>query len=104
MKPIKNLRDLELEKMRLRLQRLELERSIRHDWDALKLTAAGALLLRQVLDRSETKEPATPSWFSTLLQLGTAAIGEKIGHLTGEKIESFLNQALRLALKRRKKK
>lgn len=104
MKPIKNLRDLEHEKMRLRLQRLELERSIRHDWDALKLTAAGALLLRQMLDRPETKEPATPSWFSTLLQLGTSAIGEKIGQLTGEKIERFLNQALHLALNRRKKK
>ena len=90
--------------MRLRLQRLELERSIRHDWDALKLTAAGALLLRQMLDRPETKEPATPSWFSTLLQLGTSAIGEKIGQLTGEKIERFLNQALHLALNRRKKK
>jgi len=104
MKPIRNLRELEHEKMRLRLQRLELERSIRKEWDALKLTAAGALLLRQTLDRVESKESASPNWFSALLQWGTAAVSEKIGKLTAEKIEAALNQALRFALKNRKKK
>jgi hypothetical protein len=104
MKPIRNLRELEHEKMRLRLQRLELERSIRKEWDALKLTAAGALLLRQALERVERKESASPNWFSALLQWGTAAVSEKIGKLTAEKIETALNQALRFALKNRKKK
>jgi hypothetical protein len=101
MKPIRNLRELEHEKMR---QRLELERSIRKEWDALKLTAAGALLLRQTLDRVESKESASPNWFSALLQWGTAAVSEKIGKLTAEKIEAALNQALRFALKNRNKK
>ena len=46
-----------------------------------------------------TDEKTTPpGWFTGLLQVGTAALGEKVGQLTAQKIETALNSALRLAL------
>jgi hypothetical protein len=98
MKRIRTLQDLEYEKMRIRLQRLEQEKSIRQDWDALKLSVAATLLLRNTIDRMTDEKTTPPSWFTGLLQVGTAALGEKVGQLTAQKIETTLNSALRLAL------
>jgi hypothetical protein len=98
MKQIRNLRDLEYEKMRLRLQRLEQERSIRQEWKTLQLSVAGMMLLRQALDKVAGERATSSDWLTGLLQIGTAALGEKLGTLTGQKIETTLNQALQLAL------
>ncbi|NBR36521.1 MAG: hypothetical protein EBT80_03950 [Chitinophagales bacterium] len=98
MKRIRTLQDLEYEKMRIRLQRLEQEKSIRQDWDALKLSVAATLLLRNTIDRMTDEKTTPPGWFTGLLQVGTAALGEKVGQLTAQKIETTLNGALRLAL------
>ncbi len=104
MRRIRTLQDLEYEKMRIRLQRLEQERSIRQDWEMLKLSVAGTLLVRKTLDNVADTKTAPPDWFTGLLQLGTAALGERLGKLTAQKIETTLNSALRLALQTWRKK
>jgi len=98
MKRIRTLQELEFEKMRLRLQRLELERSIRKDWNDLKLSVTGKVLLQQTFDRVASEKSTSPDWLTALLQVGTAALSEKLGQLTGQKIENVLQQALRLGL------
>jgi hypothetical protein len=104
MRRIRTLQDLEYEKMRLRLQRLEQERSIRQDWSTLKLSVAGSVLLQKTLAGIAGEKTTTPDWFTGLLQIGTAALGERLGQLTGQKIEHTLNEALRLALEAWRKK
>jgi hypothetical protein len=104
MKRIRTLQELEYEKMRLRLRRLEQEKSIRQDWNDLKLSVAGRLLLQKTFDQATSEKSTAPGWVTTLLQVGTAAFGEKLGQLTGQKIENTLNQALRLALHTWRKK
>jgi hypothetical protein len=98
MRRIRTLQELEYEKMRVRVQRLEQEKSIRRDWNELKLSVAGRLLLQKTFDQATSEKSTAPGWVTTLLQVGTAALGEKLGQLTGQKIERTLNQALRLAL------
>ncbi|MFM8711620.1 MAG: hypothetical protein ACKOC7_10120 [Sphingomonadales bacterium] len=98
MKRIRTLQELEYEKMRLRLQRLEQERSLQKEWSDLKLTVAGRILLHKTLDRVTSEKSTTPDWFTSLLQVGAAALGEKLGQLTGQKIENTLRQVLRLGL------
>lgn len=98
MKRIRTLQELEYEKMRLRLQRMEQEKSIRQDWNDLKLSVAGRVLLQQTFERVTSDKSTSPDWLTGLLQVATAALGEKLGQLTGQKIENTLNQALRLAL------
>jgi len=104
MKRIKTLQDLEYEKMRLRLLRLEQEKSIRQDWNALMLSTAGPMLLRQTIDKVVGEKTHSSDWFTGLLQVATAAVGEKLGTLTGQKIETTLNSLLRLALEARRNK
>ena len=98
MRRIRTLQELEYEKMRVRVQRLEQEKTIRRDWNELKLSVAGRLLLQKTFDQATSEKSTAPGWVTTLLQVGTAALGEKLGQLTGQKIERTLNQALRLAL------
>lgn len=104
MERIRTLQDLEYEKMRLRVQRLEQEKSIRQDWNTLKLSVAGSLLLKQPLDRTTGEKTTSPDWLTGLLQIGTAALSERLGQVTSQKIENTLNKAIRLALNAWRKK
>jgi len=104
MKRIRTLQDLEYEKMRIRLLRLEQEKSIRQEWESLKLSVAGMQLLRKTLDRITDQKTNPPDWFTGLLQIGTAALGERVGQLTAQKMETTLNSAFRFALDAWRKK
>jgi signal transduction histidine kinase len=64
----------------------------------MNLLLAATLLLRNTIDRMTDEKTTPPGWFTGLLQVGTAALGEKVGQLTAQKIETTLNSALRLAL------
>lgn len=98
MRRIKTLQDLSYEKMRLRLLRLEQEKSIRADWNTLKLSVAGMVLLRQTLDQVSDPKTGPSDWMAGLLHIGAATLGEKLGNLTAKKIETTLSSAIQMAL------
>ncbi|MFM7645209.1 MAG: hypothetical protein ACKO41_00700 [Sphingomonadales bacterium] len=104
MRRIKTPQDLEYERCRLRLLRLEQEKAIQQQWDALKLSVASMVLLRQTLNRFTDEKTKSSDWMAWLIQMGAATLGEKLGNMTAKKIETTITNAIHLGLEAWRKK
>ncbi|MFZ9694770.1 MAG: hypothetical protein ACO3AY_02735 [Chitinophagaceae bacterium] len=72
MKKIKRLEDIEREKMRLRVQQLEQEQSIRKEWQDLKhALSPGTLLRNKLIELGENRLKDAPI-ISGLLHIGAS--------------------------------
>jgi hypothetical protein len=78
MKKIKRLEDIEREKMRLRVQQLEQEQSIRKEWQDLKhALSPGTLLRNKLIELGENRLKDAPI-ISGLLHIGASLFKNKV--------------------------
>jgi predicted component of type VI protein secretion system len=77
MKKIKRLEDIEREKMRLRVQQLEQEQSIRNEWQELKHALSPGTLLRNKLMELGANRLKDAPILSGLLHIGASLLGRK---------------------------
>jgi hypothetical protein len=93
MKKIRNIHDLEYEKLKLRVKQLELEKQMDRSWKRL----SNKLTLNDLNDQKE----ATQSDFKTgntllsgALNYGASFLSHKLGMLAGKKMEATAEQML----------
>lgn len=96
MKKIKHIKDIEYEKMQLRIKQLELERKISNNWEELKKSLNPKIFLRdkpfgKLHDRSEKS-----TFFSDALGYGAGYLSGKLSEIAGQKIESAMQKGVDL--------
>jgi hypothetical protein len=95
MKKIRNRSDLVAEKLRLRVQELELEKSIRSDWHGLKED----LKLKNLLKKNLHDEAhGDRHWLVNCLSIGASILTKKVmdsaGEKLGDKVEKGMDNML----------
>lgn len=94
MKNIKDIKDLEVEKLKLRVKQLELEKQMQKSWRHI--------VKKISLNENVKKEPAQSDvqvkpgnrLVSGALSYGASFLSHKLGMLAGKKIEGLAEQAL----------
>lgn len=94
MKKIRNLRDLENEKLKLRVKQLELERQLDRSWKELRNNFS-------IANVAEQKQAAAAFNFKTgnallngVLNYGAIFLSDRIGAIAGRTIENAAGQIL----------
>ena len=99
MKKIRNIDDLEYEKLRLRVKQLELEKQMNRSWKHIKKELAftpGAKSPKQFNGKLNTSNPLLQG----ALNYGASFLSHKLGMIAGKKIESTAELLLeKLAVK-----
>ena len=98
MKKIKYIRDLEEEKMRLRIRQLELEKEIRTGWIELKEDFTPVAFLKNKLSGISSQEIKEKGLLSSALSHGAAHITRQFLNETGEKIETQVQHEVEKAI------
>lgn len=88
MKKIKNIKDIQQEKMRLRLQQLEQEKAIRYQWNELKESMRPGTLLRSTLSDLTHKKTTDIPLLTSLVTLGAGYLTRRLTGMASEKVES----------------
>jgi hypothetical protein len=101
MKRIRNIHDLEYEKLKLRVKQLELEKQMDRSWRRLKRNLSTDDLNKEKQTAQSNDHFKTRSTFlNTALSYGASFLSHKAGMLAGKKIENAAEQMLgRLAEK-----
>lgn len=86
MKKIKHIKDIEREKLRLRVQQLEQEKQLQENWQNLKHNLKPGNLLRSKLADLTHSKPGEGHWLDGLLHLGAGYLGR----YTGTRVEDTL--------------
>ena len=95
MKRIRNIRDLEFEKLKLRVKQLELERQMERSWTELSRKLSFDKSAQQKSTQQSHVHFKTGSpLLSGVLNLGASFLSHKLGLLAGKKIEDLAEQAL----------
>jgi len=89
MKKNKNIRNLETEKLRLRVKQLELEKQIRHDWKELKNDLSPGNFIAHKLEATTHTKPEG-SLLSEVINYGVNYLAEKAGH----EVESVVQKGI----------
>ena len=94
MKKIRNIKDLENEKLKLRVKQLELEKQLDRSWKGLKYDLSMAKVVEQ-------KQPVTAFNFKTrntilngALNYGASFLSHRVGLIAGRTIENAAEQIL----------
>lgn len=95
MRRIKNIPDLEFEKLKLKVQQLELEKRMDHSWKQImqKLAFDDAKHEKQLVSK-EINFKTGNSLLNGALNYGASFLSHKLGLLAGKKIEGLAEQAL----------
>ena len=95
MKRINNIKELELEKLRLRIRQLELERQMNQSWKHLSSNLASDLFTeRQKSSEGSINFKTGNSLLSGALNYGAVFLSHRLGMIAGKKIEGLAEQAL----------
>lgn len=86
MKKIKHIKDIEREKLRLRVRQLEQEKQLQESWKTLKSNLSPGNLLRSKLAEFTHGKPGEGHWLEGLLHLGAGYLGR----YSGTRVESTL--------------
>ncbi len=86
MKRIKHIKDIEREKLRLRVQQLEQEKQLHESWKSLKYNLSPGNLLRNKLAEITHGKPGEGHWIDGLIHLGAGYLGR----YTGTRVENSL--------------
>ena len=94
MKKIRNIKDLENEKLKLRVKQLELEKHLDRSWKELKNDLSMAKVVEQ-------KQPVTAFNFKTgntilngALNYGATILSHRVGLIAGKTVENAAEQIL----------
>ena len=94
MKKIKNIKDLEYEKLKLRVKQLELEKQMERSW---KQVLKKISLSETAANNTAQSKIATGSGnpiLTSALSYGASFLSHKLGMLAGKKVEGFAEQVL----------
>jgi len=86
MKKIRRIQDIEQEKLRLRVQQLELEKQLHESWKLVKTNLSPGTLLRNKLSEFGHRTNGEGHWLEGLLQVGAGYLG----NYSGSKVEDTL--------------
>ena len=99
MKRIRNIHDLEYEKLKLRVQQLELENQMRRSWKHIKDKIAFTPDTKQPGQTNNEIRTGNPI-FNGVFNYGASFLSHKLGMIAGKKIESTAELLLeKLAVK-----
>jgi len=102
MKKIKRIKDIQQEKMRLRIQQLEQEKALRNQWNGLKEELRpGTLLRNKVAEFTKTK-PEEGHLISGLISYGAYYLTRRYTGMASSKIESTVQQGVDLLTEKMK--
>ena len=94
MKKIRNFRDLEIEKLKLRVKQFELEKQLDRSWKELRNNFS-------IAKAAEQKQPAAAFNFKTgntllngVLNYGAVILSDRIGAIAGRTVENSAAQVL----------
>jgi len=93
MKKHNHIRDLEKEKLRLRVQQLELEKQIRLDWNDLKKSLSPKTFIANKLNEAAQSKPEG-SLLSGLINYGMSYLGQKFSEKAGRGLESVIKKGI----------
>lgn len=94
MKKIKHSKDIQQEKMRLRIQQLEQEKKLQQHWNETKEELRPGTLLRNKLAEATHTSPGEHSLFTGLVSIGAGYLSRRLSGVAGQKIESTVHQGL----------
>lgn len=93
MKKNKTIRNLETEKLRLRVKQLELEKQIRQDWKELKNDLSPGNFIAHKLKEATHKKPEG-SLLSEVINYGVNYLGNKLSEKAGHGVESVIQKGI----------
>jgi len=102
MKKIKHLKDIEQEKMRLRIQQLEQEKAIRKQWIEIKEAWRPGTLLRNKLSGLTQTKPEEGPLFSRLMNHGVDHLSRRFTEMAGKKLETSIQEGIKKMLGKKK--
>src|SRR5215204_1483650 len=94
MKKIRNIKDLEYEKLKLRVKRLELEKQLDRSWKELRNDFASNKIARQEHTSADFKFKTSNALLNGALNYGAVFLSHRIGLLSGKTIENTAEQVL----------
>ena len=92
MKKIKHIKDIQYQKMQLRVKQLELERKISNDWKDLKENLNPKIFLKNKSLGNLDNHDEKPTLFSNILGYGAGYLSNRLSEITGSKIESAMQK------------
>lgn len=93
MKRIRNIRDLEYEKLKLRVKQLELEKQMQSSWKRIAAGISNGNGSADKEPRDKTLKPENPL-LSSVLSYGAGFLSHKVGMLAGKKVEGLAEQLM----------
>jgi gamma-glutamyl-gamma-aminobutyrate hydrolase PuuD len=93
MKQNRQIKNLETEKLRLRVKQLELEKQITRDWKELKQDLSPGNFIAHKLEAATHKKPEG-SLLSELINYGVNYLGNKLSEKAGQEVESAIQQGI----------
>lgn len=100
MRKIRHIKDIEHEKLRLRVLQLEQEKQLKASWKELKHNLSPGTLLRNKLAELGKEKVGEGHWVEGLLQVGAGYLGR----YTGTRVEDTLMQGVDFLTKKFKTK
>ena len=92
MKKIRNIKDLENEKLKLRLKQLELEKKLDHSWKELRKDLSRNLVAEQDQPRAAFNLKTGNALLNGALNLGSILLGVIAGKTVGNAAEQILGR------------
>jgi hypothetical protein len=93
MKKNRHTRNLETEKLRLRVKQLELENQIRRDWKELKEDLSPRNFIEHKLESATHKKPEG-SLLSEVINYGVSYLGNKFSEKAGQGVEFVIQKGI----------
>lgn len=87
MKKIKNIRDLEYEKLRLRLKQLELEKQMNNSWKGIKGGFSQNTFKTSDQKQGANNKAGDHSLLTGILSFGAGLLSHKLGEIAGTNVE-----------------
>jgi hypothetical protein len=90
MKKIKNIKDIQIQKMQLRIRQLEQEKRLNSNWKDLKNNFNPDILKEKKIPEPENKETLKGLLLSNGLNFGAGLLSRKLSEIAGRKIETAM--------------
>ena len=94
MKKIKNIRDLENEKLKLRVKQLELEKQLDRSWKELRNNFSMAKVAEQKQTAATFNFKTGNTLLNGVLNYGAIFLSDRIGAIAGRTVENAAGQIL----------
>jgi hypothetical protein len=103
MKKIKRIKDIEQEKLRLRIRELELEKELRTNWNELRNDLKPRNFIKHKLAAYAGKKEDTGQIFSDAIKLGAGYFSRKLTEMAGHKMETRVQEEVEKLAEKAKK-